>query len=159
MQPFPGQRAVLPFCRLLTLSPKISIAWQWNDKWYTDRSVLHRVFMYSRAIGFGNDECCVLKSLLVHYLRKMFSHVFIQYWNTIRHISYCLKLFGGEYFQYMQINPIRMIEWFHLDKTNHTFPCAYDMTYWQYVSSHVSQCPASFATQNVCRSQYSWPRL
>ena len=40
------------------------------------RSRRKRPVYISVAISFGNDKCCVLQSLLVQYLRKMFSRFY-----------------------------------------------------------------------------------
>ena len=47
------------------------------------------------AIGFSNDKCCVLQNLLVQYLRKMFSHVSIEYWNHNKAHFIFFKAFLG----------------------------------------------------------------
>ena len=91
----------------------------------------------------------------------MFLHVSIEYWNTIRHISYFLKLFWGEHFLHMQIVPsftaVNLLlksnqndsefTWLELV---HTFLCADDMIYWNYASSHFMLRSSKLCKHKMC---------
>ena len=88
---------------LLPTEAKVELQkWQMFQKCNTGWCIACLQFICTvMAISFGNDKCCVLQGLLVQYLRKMFSHVSIEYWNTIRHISYFLSFFGANIFKHI----------------------------------------------------------